>query len=157
MTGRKGAKPRHYTGAPELTHGNQRRREILWAKRGVREYGGGPLTWVTWRAVVEFQHGGCALCGRNEFWGSLHADHSDETGLFRGALCAECNRRAVGGYERFGKFRSEECERLIRFYLKEPPYQRWFATQLPKVSVSEGSYTALPLSSTGRKPREEEK
>lgn len=157
MTGRKGQRPSKFTGAPELVPFNSRRREWLWAKRGVREYDGRSLSWETWRAVVDFQNGGCALCERNEFWGSLHADHSDETGLFRGALCAECNRRAVGGFERFGKFRSEANEWLIRAYLRNPPYQSWFATKLPKVSVSGGINTAfVPLETKGASPKRKE-
>jgi len=45
-----------------------------------------------YRAMLELQRGGCAICGRPEpEGGSLHVDHDHETGAVRGLLCFRCN------------------------------------------------------------------
>ena len=42
------------------------------------------------QAIVEYQHGCCAMCGRP--LSKPHIDHSHVDGLIRGALCWPCNR-----------------------------------------------------------------
>jgi Autographiviridae endonuclease VII len=52
------------------------------------------LTPAQFAALLERQHGGCALCGQLIGDGtgrSLHVDHDHETGRIRGLLCAGCN------------------------------------------------------------------
>ena len=102
-----------------------KRREDNWKLRGVIMSDGKPLTYIVFKAVEAFQNEGCALCHRNEFWGALHADHDDKTGLFRGVLCADCNYHAVGTYERTKRYRDEEHAKTLSEYLKNPPYRRW--------------------------------
>lgn len=52
--------------------------------------------------MLEWQNGGCALCGSKESkWSSspwLHVDHDHKTGKVRGLLCHTCNI-VVGGIE----------------------------------------------------------
>jgi len=47
------------------------------------------------RALVEQQHGVCAICSRPD---PEHLDHCHETGWIRGVLCFNCN----GGLGQFG-------------------------------------------------------
>jgi hypothetical protein len=112
-------------------NGHARKREWDWAHAanapgvapGIR-FGGAPLTYETWLLIKEITAGCCALCGRDEVWGSLHADHDYQTGEVRGALCTDCNRRAVGMYEKHGKYGSYDMEQAIRAYLADPPAAR---------------------------------
>jgi hypothetical protein len=41
-------------------------------------------------ALVEDQHGACAICKR-PFDGVFHVDHDHDTGDPRGLLCSQCN------------------------------------------------------------------
>jgi hypothetical protein len=83
------------------------KRERDWKRRGIT-FGGAPLTFEVFRAVVEFQGGKCALCNAPESAGPLIADHlhhaetwesgwtgepSDVVDNFRGALCSDCNHQ----------------------------------------------------------------
>lgn len=43
-----------------------------------------------YEAMVEEQHGKCAICHRNN-WQALAVDHSHSTGLVRRLLCHACN------------------------------------------------------------------
>jgi hypothetical protein len=99
-------------------------REYQWRNRGLVMNDGNFLTYEVFSQVEAFQ-GGCAICHRNGFWNALHADHDKKTGLFRGALCAECNHHAMGTFEKRGHYRSEEHEKILRDYLANTPYQRW--------------------------------
>ena len=63
----------------------------------LRRYG---LTPEDYQALLDEQHGQCAICGR-EPRGSrneknLHVDHDHDTGEVRGLLCISCNA-AIGG------------------------------------------------------------
>ena len=102
-----------------------RQHEHNWRVRGVKQANGKPLTEKVFRAVVDFQGKACALCNKMEMWAVLHADHDRRTGLFRGALCGDDNRFVVGTFERTGHFRGQPQEVALRFYLADPPYQRW--------------------------------
>jgi hypothetical protein len=111
--------------------GHARHRESKWAQApnspgiapGIR-FGGAPLTYAAWEQIKAVTGGRCALCGRDEIWGNLHADHDKRTGEVRGALCGECNHRAVGTFERYGHYGSEEMESAIRAYISDPPAAR---------------------------------
>lgn len=100
-------------------------REANWVTYGIVQADGRPLSYPVYLAVLRFQGGGCAICGRSRFWGSLHADHDRKTGLFRGVLCEQCNNRAIGAFEKRGKYGSPEQERILKEYLQHPPYQKW--------------------------------
>ena len=105
----------------------------MWKRQGIR-FDGQPLTYDVWVQLKVFQGGGCGLCGRNEFWGSLHADHRhDLSGELRGALCLECNQRAVGFYEKYGHYRNETVEAAIRAYLADPPAEKFKRRRSPVV------------------------
>lgn len=105
--------------------GYQKSREANWVIHGIKMWNGLTLTYAVYSQVLEYQGGCCALCNRAGFWTTFHADHDKKSGLFRGVLCSECNRYAVGVYEKVGHFKSSEHERLIAEYLENPPYGRW--------------------------------
>jgi Recombination endonuclease VII len=51
------------------------------------------LTIEKWGIVEAYQRGVCAACGKkNKLGKRLSTDHDHKTGLFRGLLCAQCNR-----------------------------------------------------------------
>jgi hypothetical protein len=96
---------------PELA----RRQDIA---RTARRYG---LTPDAREALLAFQGGVCAICGRDPadgFSRRYHIDHDHKTGIVRGILCASCNV-ALGGFK-------DDPVRLaaaIR-YLQDPPAAR---------------------------------
>lgn len=47
---------------------------------------------ATYRAMLEEQHGGCAICGSKPRTRRLHVDHDHKTGRVRGLLCYRDNR-----------------------------------------------------------------
>ncbi len=49
------------------------------------------ITEAEFEAIVEYQGGGCAGCGRKRRGRSLHVDHDHKTGLVRGIVCWRCN------------------------------------------------------------------
>ena len=110
-------------------------RERHWRKQGILEPDGSGrfLTWDTYQAVKKFQHDICAVCDKKFFVndkGSDTADHSHETGLFRGVLCGKrrgCNWRFVGKVERFKSMKIEKGsgEEAARRYLENPPAKIW--------------------------------
>ncbi|MEM4056520.1 MAG: endonuclease domain-containing protein [Thermoplasmatales archaeon] len=103
-----------------------RKKESSWKNRGIMEYGNNgkliPLTYETYMEILKMQNGRCAICGRNDFWGELQVDHDHKTGLFRGLLCYQCNRYAVGTYERTGKYKNIKRESILKEYINNPPY-----------------------------------
>jgi Recombination endonuclease VII len=67
-------------------------------------------------ALLEFQEGRCAICGRDDV--ELHLDHSGRNGRTRGYLCRAHNA-ALGMFHDSAKLlRAALC------YLKDTPYQR---------------------------------
>jgi hypothetical protein len=116
---RVGIPPRHYT--------HSVMRERRWREQGIK-FHGLPLTFGVWLKIKAVTRNRCALCGRDEFWGSLVADHNRDTGEVRGALDQECNRRAVGSVERWGHYRNPEVTARVRGYLADPP-----ASHVPEV------------------------
>ena len=100
-----------------------RQRESDWKKRGIT-FNGLPLTWDIWQQLLELQNNQCAICHRDSFWGNLHAEHCHATGELRGACDAECNRYALGGYEKTGHYKSSSHEHILQVYLDNPPAER---------------------------------
>ncbi len=102
-------------------------REANWKNRGIRKADGSPFLRADYHRLSELQGGVCALCGRHPpMWSRVLAvDHNAKTGIVRGLLCDECNHRAVGTFERRGRFTSrQDVNDLIRSYLSNPPASR---------------------------------
>ena len=99
-------------------------REGNWRRQGIRNADGTPFLQADYHRLSELQGGVCALCGRHPpMWSRvLSVDHNSKTGTARGLLCDECNRRAVGMFEKWGRFTTRtEVNDLIRSYLANPP------------------------------------
>lgn len=101
------------------------KREIRWAEQGIVLADGRPLTAAVYLAVLQFQHGRCALSGVKTLWDTMGADHDHKSGLFRGILAYAVNHHALATFERTGHWKSEALEDAMRRYLADPPYQRW--------------------------------
>ncbi len=60
------------------------------------------ITQEAYDLVLEYQGGGCAICGRKEntakYFKYLHVDHDHTTGEVRGILCDSCNL-AIGKFQ----------------------------------------------------------
>lgn len=48
-----------------------------------------------YKKILDFQNGGCGICGKLPKKYHLSVDHDHKTGLLRGILCSPCNR-AIG-------------------------------------------------------------
>lgn len=84
--------------------------------------------------ILEFQGGGCAVCGRtNNKRRYHHVDHDHKTMIVRGVLCFRCNVHLLG------KLTLAEVEAAV-VYLRDPP--------APKVV---GQIYALPEANRRRK------
>ena len=81
------------------------------------------FTLAKYYKLLEFQGGGCAICGRKPTKTRLSIDHSHKTGLLRGALCFRCNRA-------YGLFHDDDARRLRKAadYLTIPPIVRLWGT-----------------------------
>ncbi len=109
-------------------------RERAWKRYGITLEDGSPFLRTDYQRLSVLQGGVCALCGRHPpMWGdTLSVDHHKKTGLVRGLLCEECNRRAVGIFERCGRFgRRQDVNDLIRAYLDNPPALRLHREAIP--------------------------
>ena len=73
-------------------------REKDWKKHGI-SFRGQALKWDSWKEIKELSANKCALCGKDEQFSSLAADHDSKTGEVRGALCYECNYKHVAKFE----------------------------------------------------------
>ena len=91
------------------------RRELTWKRKGI-DFNGQPLTWPVFDAKMAETNYRCAICKEGSAE-TLVADHDKLTGEFRGALCSECNRRAVAMVEKYGFYRSEEITSCVNQYL----------------------------------------
>ena len=100
-----------------------KQRENDWRRRGIT-FNGLPLSWDVWKQLLDFQNNECAICHRNSFWGNLQAEHSHLTGEVRGACDSECNRYALGIYEKTGHYKSLSHEHILQVYLDNPPAER---------------------------------
>ena len=117
-------------GAKTSDHGSQsywKQREWTWKHNGITLKDGSPFLSADYHRLSDLQGGVCALCGRHPpMWSAtLDVDHDRKTGIVRGLLCGECNHRAVGKFEQWGRFGSRpEVNDLIRSYLENPPASR---------------------------------
>lgn len=99
-------------------------------KRGLRRHG---LKQDSFAALLELQHGVCAICGAtngSSFIDRLFIDHDHKTGEIRGLLCHGCNAGRLGrmkeSVEQLAAWAEEQEERarLTRRaieYLMNPP------------------------------------
>ena len=111
------------------------RREKNWQIAGIT-FNGKPLTAAVFRECIRLQGDACAVTGIKDAWVILQADHNHITGEFRGALCADVNRKALGTFEKFGTWKSEHHELALRSYLLCPPAVRFY-TELTAVQRKE--------------------
>lgn len=44
-----------------------------------------------YNAILNKQHGACAICGNKNNGKSFHVDHNHQSNLIRGLLCSNCN------------------------------------------------------------------
>jgi len=129
MSGRNTASERKRKAAYNREKGYWPSRERLWKRYGIKTLDevSGELRDFTRRdylALFSYQGGLDAICGVDDFWGSLAPDHDHKTGLVRGLLCYKCNQRAVGTYERYGHYKGVEHEQALAKYLADPPAAR---------------------------------
>ena len=102
---------------------DHRRRERNWKQQNIT-FNGQPLIWEIAELIIKEKNNACAVCGKPSTLENLSADHDKLTGEVRGALCAECNRRAIPMVEKYGFYRSDEATRKIKDYLMDPPANR---------------------------------
>lgn len=77
--------------------------------------------------LIQFQGGGCAICGKKATKIRLAVDHchcGPNAGLLRGLLCMRCNR----GY---GLWHDNNIERLLKTadYLVNPPFSKLYGNR----------------------------
>lgn len=72
--------------------------------------------------LLEFQGGGCAICGKPPGKRKLDMDHDHKTMEVRGLLCTTCNRRLTGRV-------TIPWLRDAARYLERPPLQAYKETQ----------------------------
>lgn len=77
------------------------------------------VTEAEWNAVLAYQGGGCAICGRPGVTRALHTDHNHTDGEFRGILCARHNIALREG-------QTSEALRAMADYLDNPPARLYF-------------------------------
>lgn len=82
-----------------------------------REYG---INLEQYDTLLRHQQGRCAACLRFPDGRNLAVDHDHATGLIRGLLCLNCNRRVIGRYR--GAEGANTLDRAAR-YLRNPPAQ----------------------------------
>ena len=102
-------------------------RESNWKQYGITLFDGSPFLRADYNRLSNLQRGVCALCGRHPpMWSeTLSVDHDKKTGRVRGLLCTDCNHKAVGTFERCGRFTTrKDVNELIRAYLENPPASR---------------------------------
>ena len=134
------------------SNGYWKNRENTWRQQGILNADGSPFLRTDYKRLSDIQGGICALCGRRPpMWSeTLAVDHDRKTGRVRGLLCVECNHRAVGTFERHGRFgRRQDVNDLIRSYLVSPP-----ASRLPRTEETEGLENAPVVQTTVTNPQE---
>lgn len=83
----------------------------------IKDYG---MTDAEYDQLLEYQGGGCAICGRPPKTKRLDTDHDHQTGLLRGLLCFPCNRLLIGRHTDWRLFRE------AAWYLRKPPAGKLF-------------------------------
>lgn len=73
------------------------------------------ITLEDYGAMLAYQGGVCAICGRPPVKQALHVDHDHKTKKTRGLLCYNCNHRIVG------RQRDPAVFRAAARYLERPP------------------------------------
>lgn len=75
------------------------------------------ISLAQWQEILDYQGGGCAICGRSK--GVVFTtDHSHkDPKVVRAILCRHCNHRVVGRHN------DPELLRKVADYLEDPPAQ----------------------------------
>lgn len=87
------------------------------------------LTPEDWNKILAYQNGVCFICGKSSEGKRLSTDHSHDSGVIRGLLCARCNPllgKLENAFKRYGLHKVDGVTLigiLIRMlmYLKSPP------------------------------------
>lgn len=69
-----------------------------------------------YEAMLEAQHGRCAICRRYQKGKKLARDHDHHSGLVRGLLCDYCNRILLGFFHDNADLFQNAAD-----YLRDPP------------------------------------
>lgn len=121
MRQRRANNPEYHRRATRLAYEKwyQINREKVLAKGREKRTG---MNSETYRRLLEFQGGECALCGDSLNEKRAHADHCHDTKKPRGVLCGPCNQ--VEGLIRRTGFDPEEFGKRLADYLKHPPSEK---------------------------------
>ena len=114
-------------GGDQTGKGYWMKREFNWKRSSITLFDGSPFLRDDYQRLSDIQGGVCALCGRHPpMWSqTLSVDHDKKTGRARGLLCTDCNHKALGTYERCGRFTTrKDVNDLIQAYLANPPASR---------------------------------
>lgn len=84
---------------------------------------------LEWECVFAYQKGVCFVCGQPSVGKRLATEHSHDSGLFRGLLCARCNPllgKIENNFKRYGLHKvpglTVQCVLLkLAAYLTDPP------------------------------------
>jgi len=87
------------------------------------------LTVDDWEKINEYQGKVCFICGRLPVGKRLSVDHSHDSGLSRGLLCAKCNPllgKLENAFKRYGLHKIDGITLIlilkrIILYLENPP------------------------------------
>ena len=77
------------------------------------------MTLQDYADLLEYQGGGCAICGvkEDQSYDHMPVDHCSKTGKVRGILCSHCNR-GIGLFEHNADMMNDAIE-----YMKNPHAQ----------------------------------
>ncbi len=95
-------------------------RRNLWKQQGMK-YRGEPMSYKIYDELLEYQQHKCAICGVDDSFNRLVADHDHKIGEVRGLICSSCNILAVSSYEQRRRYRTEHHTEVVRKYLSDPP------------------------------------
>lgn len=81
----------------------RRKSELTWESQGFKNVAGSVFTLGDYNRLFQIQGGHCKICGIHQIEikrAALHVDHDHKTGIVRGLLCFNCNKK-LGVVETF--------------------------------------------------------